>query len=76
MKLVSQLHTLIQITYSILSIYVVPPTDFNGKYVITDTEISPYPSKFLNNFRKIHPFGIIYNSKPYVYYLQLYSKSI
>ena len=38
MKLVSQLHTLIQITYSILSIYVVPPTDFNGKYVITDTE--------------------------------------
>jgi len=38
MKLVSQLHTLTQITYSILSIYVLPPTDFNGKYVIINTE--------------------------------------
>jgi len=38
MKLVSQLHTLTQITYPILSIYVLPPTDFNEKSVIRGTE--------------------------------------
>ena len=30
MILVSQLHTLTQITYSILSIYILPPAYFNG----------------------------------------------